>query len=86
MFSDFRSNEDFINGLSHKSDIKLEQAEQVNGILEETFLVGKENKDKIVAEIVNKLCVDEEKAGSLCNDSMDVLKDSLVEKIKKPFK
>ncbi len=54
--------------------------------MEETFLVGKENKDKIVAEIVNKLCVDEEKAGSLCNDSMDVLKDSLVEKIKKPFK
>lgn len=65
--------------------LDVTQAENVNDIIEGTSILGHSNKDKITSGIVEKLGISEEQADEIYNAAMDILKDSVVDKIN-PFK
>lgn len=75
-----------IKELSVKLDVSEEKASKIESMLEENFIVGKKNKEKTVELFMNELDLSSEEADELYNQSMDVIKDCLVDKIKHPFK
>ncbi len=75
-----------IKELSVKLDVSEEKASKIESLLEENFIVGKKNKEKTVELFMNELDLSLEEADELYNQSMDVIKDCLVDKIKHPFK
>ncbi len=77
--------EQFINELSAKTGLDVNQAGQINDILESTSLLGHSNKEKIISMTVEKLGVSEQQADEIYNASMEILKDAVVDKIN-PFK
>ncbi|MBQ2635851.1 MAG: hypothetical protein IJG09_03995 [Methanobrevibacter sp.] len=77
--------EQFINDLSAKTGLDINQAGQINDILESTSLLGQSNKEKIISMTVEKLGVSEQQADEIYNASMEILKDNVVDKIN-PFK
>lgn len=67
-------------GLSEKDSIVL------NDCIEEYFIIGKNNKEKTVNLIVERLGVSEEKADELYNISSGIISKAIKDKIKHPFK
>ena len=78
--------EGFIKELSKKINISEEQTKAINEVLENNFLIGKKNKDKIITELKDKLKIDEKKANEIYEKASDIIKDGLIDKIKNPFK
>ena len=76
----------FIIELSKKLNMNQEDCEKINNVLEEHFLIGKKNKEIIIKELMNNLNLNNEEADNIYNTSMDILKDSLKDKLKHPFK
>ena len=73
--------EQFINELSAKTGLDVNQAGQINDILESTSLLGHSNKEKIISMTVEKLGVSEQQADEIYNASMEILKDAVVDRI-----
>jgi nucleoid DNA-binding protein len=76
----------FIEELSNKTGISKDICEEINKILESTFLIGKNNKDKILNTIKEKFNFDDEKVNKIYDTAMDILGSNLLDKIKNPFK
>lgn len=76
----------FIEELSNKTGISKDICEEINKILESTFLIGKNNKDKILNTIKEKFNFDDEKVNKIYDTAMDILGNNLLDKIKNPFK
>lgn len=75
----------FIKSLQEKTNLSSDKCILVNDVLENHFLIGKNNKDRIKEEIKKQLKIGEQEAEELYITSMDILKDSLKEKLKHPF-
>lgn len=78
--------EGFIKELSKKLNIKEEEANEINEILEKNFIIGKKNKEKIINEFKEKLNLDENQANKIFETTSELIKDGIKDKIKKPFK
>ena len=78
--------EDFISQLISETGITKEQGTAANGIFESTFLAGNKNKDFIIAQIVEKLGVDESQANIIYNAAIGILTTGVISKIKGIFK
>ncbi|MBE6508131.1 MAG: hypothetical protein E7Z77_01830 [Methanobrevibacter sp.] len=78
--------EDFISQLISETGITKEQGAAANGIFESTFLAGNKNKDFIIAQIVEKLGVDESQANIIYNAAIGILTTGVISKIKGIFK
>ena len=76
----------FIEELSNKTGISKDICEEINKILESTFLIGKNNKDKILNTIKEKFNFDDEKVNKIYDTAMDILGSNLLDKLKNPFK
>lgn len=76
----------FIKELSKKTGYNEEICEKINEIVEETFIVGKNNKEKMVTKFIEKLNVDEAKADEIYETVSSIIVGSIKEKIKHPFK
>lgn len=57
----------------------------INSILEGHFLLGKNNKEKIVSDIQNKLNVTSEEAEKIYESAMSVIGSGIKDKLKHPF-
>lgn len=77
---------EFINTLKNKADLTENESIIVNDILENHFLIGKNNKEKIIDDLINKLNINEIKANEIYNTSMTIIKEELKYKLKHPFK
>ena len=75
----------FINELANRTGITQEQASTVNKIFESNFIFKKNNSQKIIAEIGEKLGFDEAKSKEIYDEGYDFIGDSIVNKIKHPF-
>lgn len=58
----------------------------VNDILENYFIIGKSNKDKIIDEIINQLEMSKEEAENIYEKAMSIIASGVKDKIKHPFK
>ncbi len=58
----------------------------INSILEDHFIVGKRNKEKIINDFKEKLDINDLEAEEIYNKAVKILGNGLKDKIKHPFK
>lgn len=76
----------FIKALEKELSYSKEQCLLINEVLENNFFLSKKNKNKIIEEFIQKLDIDEEEATSLYETTMEIVKNEIKNKLKKPFK
>lgn len=76
---------EFIKLLQEKNSLSQDKCVLINNILENHFLIGRKNQDKIVEDFKNELNIGTKEANEIYTISMNLLKDSLKEKLKHPF-
>ncbi len=77
---------DFIERLMKQTEYDEEKCSIVNDILESHFLIGKNQKEKIITDFIEKLNINREESNELYNNCVSILSNGLKEKIKHPFK
>ena len=78
--------EDVINKIMELTNLSKEDALKVDEAVEAHFIIGKNNKEKIVNDIKEKLNIDENKADEIYNQVMEIIATGIKEKIAHPFK
>lgn len=76
----------FVQALSSKIGISTSDCEKINEILESHFIIGRNNKFKIIEEIKNKLNIDDELAEKIYDTAGNILEENVKNRIKHPFK
>ena len=76
----------FLNELKTKLNYNEETIEIISNILDETFFIGINNKEKIITKLIERLNIDSKEANKIYNTTSEIIATSLVEKIKHPFK
>lgn len=77
---------EFIKELQTKTNYDEKKCILINNIIEEHFLIGKKNKEKIVNDIKEKLNISSNEADDIYNISIEIITKELKEAIKHPFK
>ena len=77
---------EFIDELSNKTGLSKEKCTEINSIIEDTFLIGKKNKEKMISGFTQKLGIDEQEANKVYETAMQIITNSMKEKLKHPFK
>lgn len=77
--------EKMIEEISKKVGVSNEVATKINDILENNFIVGKTNKEKIISSFCKELNIPEDKADEMYNKVMKIIGKNIYNKIKKPF-
>ena len=78
--------ERFIEELSKQTNLTKADCSRINEILEAHFIIGRNNKFKILDEIREKLNVDPDLAETIYNKASEIFKKNLKQRIKHPFK
>ena len=76
----------FIEKLQKETGFSEDCCIEVNDVLESHFLIGKNNKEKIINDFIIKLRLNEEEAESLYNKCVSILGEEMKNKLKHPFK
>lgn len=75
----------FIEKLQSETNYSNEQCVLINDVLESHFIFRKKNKPKVVADLVEKLSVDEEEADRIYGICMDIIRAEKKSALKHPF-
>lgn len=78
--------EKFIKKLEKVTGLDNNKCVIINSILEDHFLLGKNNKEKIVSDIIEKLNVTNSEAENIYESIMSIIGSEIKEKLKHPFK
>lgn len=78
--------ENFIKELEKITGLDNGKCTIINSILEDHFLLGKNNKEKIVTDIKIKLNVASEEAEKIYESAMSIIGTGIKDKLKHPFK
>lgn len=76
----------FIKELSKKVNLSEDECYRINDILEDNFIFGKSNKEKIINTIKEKLGFSDEVANKIYDAVMEIASSSIKNKILHPFK
>lgn len=76
---------DFIKELKSKTDYTEQQCIVINGVLENHFVFRKKNKLKVVAELSERLSVDEAEADSIFEQAMAIIRAEIKTAKRHPF-
>lgn len=77
---------DVLKEIQEKLNLEEEKCKKINSIFEETFIIGKKNKDTIISRLKEEINVTEEDANHIYEKVMDAIGGGILEKIKHPFK
>ena len=77
---------EFIKELSKITNLTEDKCAVINDVLEDTFIIGKNSKDKILAKIKDKLNLTDEQVDDIYNKAMSIIAKGIKDKIKNPFK
>lgn len=77
--------EAFVNELMSKTNYNEEKCKKINDILESHFIIGKNQKNKILNDFID-LGLSSEEADNLYNICVSILGNGLKNKLKHPFK
>lgn len=78
--------EKFIKELESITELDNEKCTIINNILENNFIVGKKNKEKIVSDIADELTVTKEEADKIYELAMSIIGSQIKDKLKHPFR
>lgn len=78
--------EKFIRELENVTGLDNNKCTIINSILEDHFIIGKNNKEKIINDIMNQLQITNEKAQNLYESVMSIIGTGIKDKLKHPFK
>lgn len=76
---------DFIKELESKTNYSAEQCAVINDVLENHFVFRKKNKPKAVAELSERLSVDEAEADSIFEQAMAIIRAEIKTAKRHPF-
>lgn len=77
---------EFIDKLNKETGYDIDKCSIINEVMESHFIIGKNNKEKIINDFNNRLDINREEASELYNKCVDILGSQLKNKIKHPFK
>ena len=77
---------DFLKELSEITKFDMEKCEIINEVIENNCFIGKNNKIKLVDDLVERLSITEQEAEDIYEKAMGIIASGLKEKIKHPFK
>lgn len=63
-----------------------EKCKIVNDVIESHFIIGKNNKEKILNDFIDKLNIEKEEAEELYNKCVSILGNEFKSRIRHPFK
>ena len=75
----------FIEKLSKKLDYDIDKCSIINDILENNFIIGKNNKDKIINQLMSRLNINDKVANNIYEVVMEIIGSEIKDKIKFPF-
>lgn len=76
---------EFIKELESQTQLSAEQCVIVNDVLENHFIFRKKNNPSIVADIANKLSIDETEADAIFELCMGIIRAEKKNALKHPF-
>lgn len=76
---------DFIKELESKTQLSAEQCAVINDVLENHYIFRKKNKPKIVAELSERLGVDEAEADRIFELSMSIIRTEMKHAARRPI-
>ena len=76
----------FFEKLEETTNYDKEKCKIVNDVIESHFIVGKNNKEKIINDFINRLNIDRDEAQNLYNNCVAILGTEIKNKIRHPFK
>ena len=77
--------EKFIKKLEEVTGLESEKCSIVNSILENHFIIGKNNKEKMILDICEKLNTTREEAEKIYESTMSIIGSGIKDKLKHPF-
>lgn len=78
--------EKYILTLKEELKCDYEYAGKICSILENNFLLGKKNREKIINEFISELNIYIDKANNIYDISISIIEKEIKNKIKHPFK
>lgn len=78
--------EEFIKKLEELTGLDNNECIIINSILEDQFIIGKNNKEKIIENMMTQLSKTREESEKLYETAMSIIKTGIKDKIKHPFK
>ena len=76
----------FIEKLNSETGYSIEKCKIINDVIESHLIVGKDNKEKILNDFMEKLNIDKDNANDLYIKCINVLGSEFKKKIRHPFK
>ena len=77
---------EFIKEGSKQTGYDEEKCIVINSIVEDTFIIGKKNKDKMIEKFEEQISLDENEANKLYETVISIIGSELKNKLKHPFK
>lgn len=77
---------EFISKLTKQTEYDEEKCILINDIIEDTFIIGKKNKEKMIEKFKNQLSINEKEANKLYELVINILSSEIKNKLKHPFK
>ena len=77
---------DVILKLKEKLNLDIDTCNKINDIVEKNFIIGRNNKEKMLNGFINELNIGKDEADKIYNTVMDVLMHGFKEKVMHPFK
>ena len=76
----------FLEELKKKTGLNEDDCLKISNVIDDTFIIGQKNKEKMIYGFVENLNIDEAKAAEIYEIAMDIISSSIKEKLKHPFK
>lgn len=77
---------EFIEKLSKQTNYDERKCNLINSIIEDTFIIGKKSKEKMIVEFKEKLKLEEQEANKVYEIVMQIIGAGIKDKLKHPFK
>ena len=75
----------FINELEKETQLSTEECLIINDVLENNFIIGKKNKNKIITSLIEKLNINYKESENIYNVSIKIILSSIKRKLRHPF-
>lgn len=76
----------FIKELSKQTGYDEEKCILINNVIENYFIFGRKNKDKIIKDLQTKASLNEDDSENVYDISMKIITEEIKNKLKHPFK
>ncbi len=76
----------FLKEIKEKTNLSEEDVLKISDTLDDTFIIGKKNKEKMIESFISKLGISDAEAERIYEIIMDIMKNAIKDKLKHPFK